>query len=95
MHGAAHWVAFNMWHVGGTLIVQSNPRRLDPDDIWSTVERERVNALQASGQYWDTFDKVWTFKRVPYAGSFVAASRLRQAHHCAFRLCHERRYRPQ
>lgn len=49
MHGAAHWVAFNMWHVGGTIIVQSNPRRLDPDDIWSTIERERVNALTIVG----------------------------------------------
>jgi len=49
MHGAAHWVAFNMWHVGGTIIVQSNPQRLDPDDIWSTVERERVNALTIVG----------------------------------------------
>jgi len=49
MHGAAHWVAFNMWHVGGTVIVQSNPRRLDPDDIWSTVERERVNAITIVG----------------------------------------------
>jgi fatty-acyl-CoA synthase len=35
--------------VGGTLIVQSNPRRLDPDDIWSTVERERVNAITIVG----------------------------------------------
>ena len=49
MHGAAHWVAFNMWHVGGTIIVQSNTQRLDPDDIWSTVERERVNALTIVG----------------------------------------------
>ena len=49
MHGAAHWVAFNMWHVGGTIVVQSHPRRLDPDDIWSTVERERVNALTIVG----------------------------------------------
>ncbi len=49
MHGASHWVAFNMWHVGGTIIVQSNPRRLDPDDIWSTVERERVSALTIVG----------------------------------------------
>jgi fatty-acyl-CoA synthase len=49
MHGAAHWVAFNMWHVGGTIIVQSNPQRLDPDDIWATVERERVNALTIVG----------------------------------------------
>ncbi len=45
MHGAAHWVAFNMWHVGGTVIVPSNLRRLDPADIWSTIERERVTAL--------------------------------------------------
>ncbi len=49
MHGAAHWVAFNMWHVGGTVIVQSEVRRLDPDDIWSTVEREKVNALTIVG----------------------------------------------
>jgi acyl-CoA synthetase (AMP-forming)/AMP-acid ligase II len=49
MHGAAHWVAFNMWAVGGTVIVQSQPRRLDPHDIWSTVERERVTVLTIVG----------------------------------------------
>ena len=45
-------------------------------------QRLKVNDLQASGKYWDTFDKVWTFKRVPYEGSFAAASRLRQVNHC-------------
>jgi len=49
MHGAAHWVAFNMWSLGGTIIVQSRPDRLDPVDIWSTVERERVTALTIVG----------------------------------------------
>jgi len=49
MHGAAHWVAFNMWHTGGTVAVQSVVDRLDPDDIWSTVEREKVNALTIVG----------------------------------------------
>ncbi|MBW2291772.1 MAG: acyl-CoA synthetase [Deltaproteobacteria bacterium] len=49
MHGAAHWVAFNMWHVGATVVIQSVVERLDPDDIWSTVERERVNALTIVG----------------------------------------------
>jgi fatty-acyl-CoA synthase len=49
MHGAAHWAAFNMWALGGTLVVQSQPRRLDPHDIWSTVERERVSALTIVG----------------------------------------------
>ena len=45
MHGAAHWVAFNMWYVGGTVIVPSNVRQLDPADVWSTIERERATAL--------------------------------------------------
>jgi len=49
MHGAAHWVAFNIWSVGGTVVVQSQPRRLDPDDIWSTIEREKVNLLTIVG----------------------------------------------
>ena len=49
MHGAAHWVAFNMWHVGATVVIQSEVERLDPDDIWSTVERERVNAITIVG----------------------------------------------
>ncbi|MCG8587879.1 MAG: acyl-CoA synthetase [Proteobacteria bacterium] len=49
MHGAAHWVAFNMWHVGGTVLVQSEPTRLDPDDIWSTVEREQANTITIVG----------------------------------------------
>jgi fatty-acyl-CoA synthase len=49
MHGAAHWAAFNVWHVGGTVIVQSEPRRLDPVDLWSTVERERVASLTIVG----------------------------------------------
>ncbi len=49
MHGAAHWAAFNMWHVGGTVIVQSKPRHLDPDDVWSTVEREQVSAIVIVG----------------------------------------------
>jgi len=49
MHGASHWVAFNTWHLGGTVIVQSKVDRLDPDDIWSTAERERANAVAIVG----------------------------------------------
>ncbi len=49
MHGTAHWVAFNMWHVGGTVVIQSEVERMVPDDIWSTVEREKVNALTIVG----------------------------------------------
>jgi len=49
MHGAAHWAAFNMWSLGGTIVVQSHPDRLDPVDLWETVERERVTALTIVG----------------------------------------------
>jgi acyl-CoA synthetase (AMP-forming)/AMP-acid ligase II len=49
MHGAAHWAAFNLWHVGGTVVVQNEPKHLDPHDIWSTVEREKINAVTIVG----------------------------------------------
>jgi len=49
MHGAAHWAAFNMWHIGGTVIVHSQPEHLDPDDVWSTVEREKANTVTIVG----------------------------------------------
>ncbi|HXQ23774.1 MAG TPA: acyl-CoA synthetase [Candidatus Acidoferrales bacterium] len=49
MHGAAHWMAFTCMHQGGTVIVQNHPARLDPDDIWSTIEREQVMFLVIVG----------------------------------------------
>ncbi len=49
MHGAAHWVAFIMWNMGGTVVVQSEVERLDPDDIWSTAEREKINSVTIVG----------------------------------------------
>ena len=49
MHGAAHWAAFTMWHVGGTVFVQSEPRKFDAHDIWQTVARERITALTIVG----------------------------------------------
>jgi fatty-acyl-CoA synthase len=49
MHGAAHWMAFTALHAGGTIVIQRTPERLDPDDIWSTVERERVRFLTIVG----------------------------------------------
>ena len=38
-----------MWHVGGTVVVQSRVQHIDPDDVWSTVEREKVNAITIVG----------------------------------------------
>ncbi len=49
MHGAAHWMAFRTWLGGGTVFVQSRPDHLDPVDIWSTIERERLNFLLIVG----------------------------------------------
>jgi acyl-CoA synthetase (AMP-forming)/AMP-acid ligase II len=49
MHGAAHWMAFNCLHQGGTVIIQNHPQHLDPDDIWSTIEREQVAFLTIVG----------------------------------------------
>ena len=49
MHGAGHWSAFITLHAGGTVVVQENTQRLDPDDIWSTVERERVTTMGIVG----------------------------------------------
>ena len=49
MHGAAHWAAFNNFSTGGTVVVQRDTERLDPDDIWSTVEREGVGVLLIVG----------------------------------------------
>ncbi|MDP1820730.1 MAG: acyl-CoA synthetase [Acidimicrobiales bacterium] len=49
MHGAAHWNALSAWSAGGTVVIQDDPSRLDPDDILTTVERERVNSLLIVG----------------------------------------------
>ena len=49
MHGASHWMAFTCLHQGGTVVIQHNPSRLDPDDIWSTIAREKVGFLTIVG----------------------------------------------
>lgn len=49
MHGAGHWIAFRTWLGGGTVHVPSVPDRLDPADVWSTVEREQLSFLLIVG----------------------------------------------
>ena len=49
MHGAAHWAAFSVWHLGGTVVLNQHPDHLDADDIWSTVEREKAGILLIVG----------------------------------------------
>ncbi len=49
MHGASQWSSFIILHQGGTVVVPSKPRTLDADDIWQTIERERVATLAIVG----------------------------------------------
>jgi len=49
MHGASHWSAFNAFHSGGTVVIQNETRRLDPEDILDTIERENVSQMLIVG----------------------------------------------
>lgn len=49
MHGAGHWVSFRTMFSGGTVFIQSNPDRLDPHDVWSLVEREKISFMLIVG----------------------------------------------
>jgi fatty-acyl-CoA synthase len=49
MHGAAQWAALRILLSGGTVFVGSRPDRLDPADVFSTIERERIDLLLIAG----------------------------------------------
>jgi fatty-acyl-CoA synthase len=49
MHGAAHWMAFNAFTGGHTVVLPHETRSLDSADVWSTVEAEGVNILLIVG----------------------------------------------
>jgi fatty-acyl-CoA synthase len=49
MHGAAQWSAFNAFTGGNTVVMQRDTTRLDPVDVWDTVEREQVLMMQIVG----------------------------------------------
>jgi hypothetical protein len=49
MHGAAQWVSFGALHMGGCVVLQGKPEKLDPVDVLGSVERERCNMLTLVG----------------------------------------------
>ena len=49
MHGAGHWIAFLAMNGGNTVFIQSEVRRLDPKDVLSIIEREKITFLQIVG----------------------------------------------
>ena len=46
MHGACQWGMLGMLFQGNTVTLTP---RFDPDDVWATVEREKVNAIMITG----------------------------------------------
>jgi acyl-CoA synthetase (AMP-forming)/AMP-acid ligase II len=49
MHGAAQWACFMLMAQGATLVFPHDTRRVEPDDVWSTVEREKANTMTIVG----------------------------------------------
>jgi fatty-acyl-CoA synthase len=49
MHGAAQWGAFTAFTNGGTLVLQTNVKRLDPVDVWQVVAREKPITIMVVG----------------------------------------------
>lgn len=49
MHASGRWTAMSQILLGNTVILPSNTRRMDPDDIWSTIERESAAGLNIAG----------------------------------------------
>jgi 3-oxocholest-4-en-26-oate---CoA ligase len=49
MHGAAQWACFMLMAQGATLLFPDETRRVDPDDVWSVVEREKGNTMTIVG----------------------------------------------
>ena len=49
MHGAAQWATFTAFTGGNTIVFPTEVTRLDPHDVLSTMEREKVLTLQIVG----------------------------------------------
>ncbi len=49
MHGAAQWACFMLMAQGATLLFPDDTHRVDPDDVWTVVEREKANTMTIVG----------------------------------------------
>jgi acyl-CoA synthetase (AMP-forming)/AMP-acid ligase II len=49
MHGAAQWACFMLMAQGATLLFPDETHRVDPDDVWTVVEREKANTMTIVG----------------------------------------------
>jgi 3-oxocholest-4-en-26-oate---CoA ligase len=79
MHGAGHWVALRVLLGGGTVFLLSDPERFDPADVWSTVERERIELMLIVGDAFarplvDELDRAASSAGSAHAGAYDLAS---------------------
>ncbi len=49
MHGAAQWACFMLMAQGATLLFPDDTHRIDPDDVWTVIEREKGNTMTIVG----------------------------------------------
>jgi fatty-acyl-CoA synthase len=49
MHGGGQIPAFQKWHRGGAVVIQSDTAHLDAHDVWSTAARHRVGEIMIVG----------------------------------------------
>ncbi|MEZ5217547.1 MAG: acyl-CoA synthetase [Ilumatobacteraceae bacterium] len=49
MHGAGHWIALSGMHGGHVVVIQDETATFVADDVWRTVERERISFLLIVG----------------------------------------------
>ncbi len=49
MHGGAQWGAFHLFRDGNALVMPEDTRRMDPADVWRTLERERAVTISVIG----------------------------------------------
>jgi acyl-CoA synthetase (AMP-forming)/AMP-acid ligase II len=49
MHAAAQWATFYYMALGATVVFPAHPQRLDPVEIWRTVEKERIIGISVVG----------------------------------------------
>ena len=49
MHASGRWTAMSQILLGNTVVMPANTRRLDADDMWTTIGREKVAGLNFAG----------------------------------------------
>ena len=50
MHGAAHWLALRQLLTGGSIVINGVVDRFDPVDMWTLVDKERVDSTLLVGE---------------------------------------------